>query len=214
MAKTRVCAGVALAIGLGMCATVSAHDYLFKDFAYGSPQKTYTQAKGFYDCTEYVGATAMCKDDVDFNGERFSLALYFSDAKLTTLSLVSTFDPDLYASAMQALRQAFTLVAMSDGKSRLDLLELAGQSSSKADVAAKVSSYENAGARSGDFTYTFFENVDGTRQYSSMNAMLAASAKNLRAAQLLLTGQGAEAGVVISFSFPNLEATTTKAAPP
>ena len=200
MARTIVSAGTTLAMLLGMCAAAAAQDNLFKDFTYGSPQKAYTEAKGFYDCTEYVGAAAMCKDDVDFNGEKFSLALFFSDAKLTTVSLVSRFDQDLYASALGALRQSLTLVAMSDGKTQLDLFELKWRSPGQEDYAARLSSYERAGAKSGDFTYTFLEGVDVRSNYPSMSAMLSASVRSIRAAELLLTGQGEDAGVVINFS--------------
>lgn len=206
MSKIMGSIAVALAMALGVCGSATAQDNLFKDFAYGSPQKAYTEAEGFYDCTQYVGANALCRDDVDFIDQKFSLALYFSEARLVSVSLVSQFDPDLYASALAALRQSFTLVAMSDGKSHLDVLELKRRWSSNEDYLAKLSRYESAGAKSGNFTFTFFEGVDGSRNYPNMRAMLSASVRNIRAAELLLTGQGADTGVVISFSFPNLEA--------
>lgn len=212
MSKSIRSIAVAVAMVLGLCAPAVAQDKLFKDFAYDSPQKACTEAKGFYDCTDDVGATAMCKDDVDFIGQKFTLALVFSNAKLITVSLVSSFDQHLYASAVAALGQSFVLAAMSDGKTQLDLFELKGRSSSREDFVAKVASYEHSGTDSGDFTYTFFEGIDSSKAHSNMGEMLTTSATNLRCAELMLTGQDANTGVVVRFSFPNLEVAKVQAA--
>ncbi|CAN7365279.1 hypothetical protein LJR277_002098 [Pseudomonas sp. LjRoot277] len=185
--------------------SAAAEEKLFKNYVYQSPLANYTEAAGYYDCSEDVGGTARCIDDVDFLEEKFTVALVFSGDKLIMVSLISPFDQDLYGKAIAGLSKTFTLVSMTDDKSMLDVVEVAKKVSSKDELTAKLSNFEQVGLTSGSLTYTFLEGVNAKGQPNAVSA-LNASPENIRSAELVLAGEGADAGVLIRFSFPRLEA--------
>jgi hypothetical protein len=185
--------------------SAAAEEKLFKNYVYQSPLANYTEAAGYYDCSEDVGGTARCIDDVDFLEEKFTVALVFSGDKLIMVSLISPFDQDLYGKAIAGLSKTFTLVSMTDDKSMLDVVEVAKKVSSKDELTAKLSNFEQIGLTSGSLTYTFLEGVNAKGQPNAVSA-LNASPENIRSAELVLAGEGADAGVLIRFSFPRLEA--------
>jgi hypothetical protein len=185
--------------------SATAEDKLFKNYVYQSPLANYTEAAGYYDCSEDVGGTARCIDDVDFLEEKFTVALVFSGEKLIMVSLISPFDQDLYGKAIAGLSKTFTLVSMTDDKSMLDVIEVARKVSSKEELTAKLSNFEQVGLTSGSLTYTFLEGVNAKGQPNAVSA-LNASPENIRSAELVLAGEGADVGVLIRFSFPRLEA--------
>jgi hypothetical protein len=185
--------------------SAAAEEKLFKNYVYQSPLVNYTEASGYYDCSEDVGGTARCIDDVDFLEEKFTVALVFSGNKLIMVSLISPFDQDLYGKAIAGLSKTFTLVSMTDDKSMLDVVEVAKKVSNKDELTAKLANFEQVGLTSGNLTYTFLEGVNAKGQSNAIGA-LNASPDNTRSAELVLAGEGADAGLLIRFSFPRLEA--------
>jgi hypothetical protein len=186
--------------------SAAAEEKLFKNYVYQSPLANYTEAAGYYDCSEDVGGKAKCIDDVDFLDEKFTVALVFAGDKLIMVSLISPFDQDLYGKAIVGLSKTFTLVSMTDDKSMLDVIEVAKKVSSKDELTAKLSNFEQVGlTSSGSLTYTFLEGVNAKGQPNAVSA-LNASLENIRSAELILAGEGPDAGVLIRFSFPRLGA--------
>ncbi|MCK9816735.1 hypothetical protein M1B35_22055 [Pseudomonas sp. MAFF 302046] len=205
--------GLVLGLGmLGAASSASASDNLFKSYAYESPISAYTKAKGYFDCSEDVGGTALCLEDVDFLEHKFTAALIFSNSKLIMVSLLSPFDQNLYATSIGSISKTFTLSALADGKSQLDLIQLAGKSSSREEFTSQFANYESAALTTGEIVYTFFEGVDKSKKYSSIVGLLQGSPDNIRAAEVVLTGQGAESSLIIRFSLPKLEANKVSAA--
>jgi hypothetical protein len=182
-----------------------ADDKLFKSYAYDSAITEYTQAKGYYDCSKDVGGTAMCIDNVDFIDKKFTAALIFSGSKLVQVSLVSPFDQELYAGTAGVLAKSFSLVSLTDGKSVLDLVEVASKSTSNDDFAAKFSNYESVGLSAGNMTYTFLEGTGSLKGYKTAVSLLQAAPTNTRCAELVVRGEGAESVLIVRFSFPKLE---------
>lgn len=183
-----------------------ADDNLFKGYAYNSPLESYSVAKGYYDCSEEIGGTARCIDDVDFIGNKFTAALIFSGGKLRMVSLMSEFDQELYAKAITTLSKTFTFVSMMDDKTLLDVIDLAATAKSKDEYRSKFTNFESVGLSTGNLTYTFLEGTEVKTNLRNAASMLAAAPDNVRSADLMLAGQGAESGLLIRFSFPKLEA--------
>lgn len=205
--------GGLVAIGLsGSVLSASASENLFKSYAYESALSGYTQANGYYDCSAEIGGTAMCLDDVDFLGHKFTAALIFSNLKLVTVSLFTPFDQSLYATTVGSIGKTFSLSALSDGKSQLDVVQLAAKASNREEFAAKLSNYEAGALSGGQMTYTFFEGVDRNKKYANIAGLMQASPDNIRAAEILLAGEGAESTLIIRFSFPKLESNKVTAA--
>lgn len=183
-----------------------AEDNLFKGYAYHSPLESYSVAKGYYDCSAEVGGTARCIDEVDFIGSKFTAALIFSGGKLIMVSLISAFDQELYAKSYTTLSKTFTIVSMMDDKTLLDVIDLAATVKSKDEYRSKVSNFENVGLGAGNLTYTFLEGAEVKANLRNAASMLAAAPDNVRSADLMLTGQGADAALLIRFNYPKLEA--------
>ncbi|MCU1736132.1 MULTISPECIES: hypothetical protein [unclassified Pseudomonas] len=205
--KKKLLAGLFLGMGMAACSlNAAASDNLFKSYAYGTPMADYKTADGYYDCSAEIGATALCLDNVDFIEHKFMAALVFSGAKLIMVSLVSPFDQDLYASAAGTLGKTFKLSALSDGKSQLDVIQLAATSPSREVFASKLQNYESGGLSGGTLSYTFIEGVDRDKKFTDIAAQLAALPDNVRSAELMLTGEGSDSALIIRFGFPKLEA--------
>lgn len=183
-----------------------AADNLFKNYAYGAPLSSFKEAKGYYDCSEDVGGVARCIDDVDFIGHKFTAALIFSGSKLIMLSLISDFDNDLHATAVGTLAKTFKFSIMSDAKSQFDVIQAAANAKSQDELSSKISNYEGSAINGGSLTYTFYEGVDKSKRYQTVTSQLAALPDNVRAAEVIITGEGPEAALLIRFGFPKLEA--------
>lgn len=197
---------LAASFALFICSkSAQAEDNLFKNYAYDSPLDSYTVEKGYYDCSEDVGGTARCIDDVDFIGNKFSAALVFSDGKLIMVSLFSPFDQALYSKALTTIAKTFTLVSMTDDKTLLDVLDLAATAKNQNEFQSKVANYESVGLSAGNLTYSFLEGNKVKSSYRNASSMLAAAPDATRSAELMLTGQGAEALLLVRFSYPKFE---------
>ncbi|MBD9586833.1 hypothetical protein IB254_07160 [Pseudomonas sp. PDM03] len=193
-----------LGIFVGMQNAV-AGDNLFKSYAYDTPLANYTEAAGFYDCSADVGATARCIDDVDFIDQKFTASLVFSDDKLIIVSLFTPYDRDVFARAIGALAKTFGLVALTDGKSVLDLVELTGKAKSKDEYTATLTNYESVALNANELTYSFFEGVTSFKGASNVHSLMASAPANIRGADLIVTGEGDESSIIIKFSFPKLD---------
>jgi hypothetical protein len=201
LASSVLVAGALLASAQG----AFAEEKLFKNYVYQTPLAKFTEAAGYYDCSEDVGGTARCIDDVDFLEEKFTVALIFSGDKLMMVSLISPFDQNLYVKAIAGLSKSFTLVSMSDDKSVLDLVDTTQKAKSREEFSAKITNFEQVGLTAGSLTYTFLEGANAKGQPNAVST-LAAAPENTRSAELVLAGQGADAGLLIRFTFPRLEA--------
>jgi len=98
--------GAALALPL-IATPAAAEVKLFKKYAYGAPVSEFNTQPGYYDCSADVGPGAICLDDVEFVGSKFTAALVFSGDKLYMLSLIREFDNDTYTKTMGALAKSW-----------------------------------------------------------------------------------------------------------
>lgn len=185
--------------------SAAAADNLFKSYAYDSPISSYTEAAGFYDCSADVGATARCIDDVNFIDQNFTAGLVFSGDKLIMVSLFAPYDRDLYGRAIGALAKSFGLVALTDGKSMLDLIDLAAKAKNRDEYTAKLTNYESVALNANELTYSFIEGAASIKGASSVPGLMKLAPANIRGADLIVSGEGEESIIMIKFSFPKLD---------
>ena len=164
-------------------------DNLFKKYAYDTPIAKYTEAAGYYDCSSEIGVTARCLDDVDFLDQKFIAALVFSGDKLRLVSLFAPYERDLYGRAIGALTKTFTLVSLTDGKSVLDLVELARKSKNEDEYTAKLSNYESVALTANDLTYSFVEGLTPADAQGAANvhSLMNSAPANIRGAEFILS---------------------------
>lgn len=198
---------VAIALGMScMGSAIAAENKLFKDFSYDAPKANFAKAKGYYDCSQEMNGDALCLDNVDFIGHKFTQVLLFNEKKLKNVALfVEPFEQAVYASATAALAKTFSLAALADGKSQLDLIELARTTNDRNAYLTRLTNYESQGLTSGELTYTFFEGVEMKKSYTSVAVMSMDMPDTVRAAEMHVSEDGASSALVIRFSFPKLD---------
>ncbi|WP_313054429.1 hypothetical protein [Pseudomonas lopnurensis] len=197
--------GVALALALP-AGPVFAADKLFKNYIYGAPLSEFNMQPGYYDCSAEVGLGAICLDDVDFIGRKFTAALIFSNDKLYMLSLLTEYDLDTYTTLIGTLAKSFSLIALADGNSQLDLIDLAQKSRGKESFAATLNNYERVGLNAGNLTYSFIEGTDMlSRNFANATVALASAPDNIRSADMVVYSEGVESALIVRFAFPKLE---------
>lgn len=190
---------------VGAMQSAVAADNLFKSYGYDTPITKYTEAGGYYDCSEEVGAPARCIDDVDFIDQKFTAGLVFSGDKLIMVSLFAPYERELFGRAIGALAKSFGLVALADGKSMLDLVDLAAKAKNKDEYTAKLTNYESVALNANNLTYSFIEGAASIKGTPSVSGLMAAAPANVRGADLIVTGEGEESVIMIKFSFPKLD---------
>lgn len=197
---------IAACIGILFCALANGagnEAKLFKDYTYLSARDSYVNQQGYYDCSADVGSDALCKDDVRFMDHSFTAALVFSAGKLHHISLMTEQDQAIFAKLFGTLSQTFTLVALNDGKSQLDILHTLQN-----DRSAKqtITSFEGGGINGGSFTYIMLEKVAAMDKADSLISALALQPDTVRSADLMVVGQGADSVIVLKFALPKREA--------
>lgn len=197
---------VALAFSL-LAGPAFAAGKLFKDYTYGAPLSEFNTQPGYYDCSAEVGLGAICLDDVDFIGRKFTAALIFSNDKLYMFSLIGEYDVDTYTTLIGTLAKSFSLVALAGSNSQLDLIDLAKKSRGQADFAAAVNNYERVGLNAGNLTYSFIEGTDWlSRNFANATVALDSAPDNIRSADMVVLSEGAQSALAVRFTFPKHEA--------
>jgi hypothetical protein len=181
-----------------------ADNNLFKTYAYDTPMVSFTEAAGYFDCSEEFGAPARCIDDVDFIDQKFTAGLVFSSDKLMMVSLIAPYDRDLFGRVIGALAKSFGLVALSDGKSVLDLVELRGKVN-KDEYTARLTNYESVALNANNLTYSFLEGITSFKGFTNSHSLMASAPANIRGADLIVSGEGDDSNIIIKFSFPRLD---------
>lgn len=178
---------------------------LFKEYLFGMPVSTFTDAAGYFDCSEDFGGLARCLDEIDFLEEKLALALRFNDKKLATVLLVSEFDEKVYAKVFGALSKNFTLVMMRSKTDSLDLIALEKKASDRKAFAANITEYETLHLRAGQLSYIFIEETPQTvRKAETASEAEANASEHARKVEMKVVEDDGEAFLIVEFSLPRL----------
>lgn len=177
---------------------------LFKTYEYGASQSKFTEKTGYYDCAAELGIEkAMCKKDIPFLGEKFTLALSFDNKKLQSVMLYKNFSQDVYIKLFAALSKDFKLCAMKGKDDSVDLLNLSKNADSKSDFAALINTFESNNLTKGNLVYSFVEtSTEQMRKHNSIPELLANLPDSARSADLLVYEEANEALVAVVFNYP------------
>lgn len=199
--KALAAALAAMAMMSGMQNAVAA-DNLFKTYAYDSPIAKYTEAAGYYDCSAEYEISARCLDNVDFLDHKFSQTLAFSEGELRSVMLDAPYDNDLLVRATNAIAKTFTLVAVSDGKSVLDLIDTRRKTKNDDDFTAQFKNYMRG---ANDLTLSFVEGIGLDKQSTTAQSVMKSAPANSRKADLIVSREDDESAILIRFTFPKLD---------
>lgn len=180
---------------------------LFKDYQYGASYEEFSEDLGYYDCTQEIGANALCLEVVPFVGHEFEMALVFNQQRLTSVSLFTDFDNDLHAKVMGALAKNFTLVALQGQDAIFDLITEAKSSSNAATYGANLNNFEVLQLSNGQLSYVFLEQTESALSKVNNATQAALSLpKGQRGAELIvMEDDEADTFLLINFTSPRLE---------
>ena len=72
-------ASVGVAFALASLSVPASGPKLFKEYRYDAQEQQFANIDAYYDCSEDVGATALCIDEVGFLSAQFTGVLTFQD---------------------------------------------------------------------------------------------------------------------------------------
>jgi hypothetical protein len=178
---------------------------LFKEYLFDMPVSDFTDAAGYFDCSEDFGGLARCLDEIDFLEEKLELVLRFNDKKLAAVLLVSEFNEKIYAKVFGALIKNFTLVMMRSKTDSLDLIALEKKISDRKAFAANITEYETLHLRSGQLSYIFIEETPlALRKAQTASGAEANAPKYARTVEMMVIEDDGEAFLMVEFSLPRL----------
>ncbi|MFJ3487186.1 hypothetical protein ACIPL1_27770 [Pseudomonas sp. NPDC090202] len=197
---------VALAMTTGLCLlmgiqSASAGVSLFKDYTYGTPIAKYTRSAGYYDCSnsEQVGR---CTDNFDFVGNKFTVALFFREDRLSMVALLAPYQASLYQKVTDALSKSFNIISMENEDGFLDMVTLRNKATQDQYVKQYMA-FEKTARAAGDLTYTYLE-VPKTEGYADVETILKASPEDVRQAAVRLVRDKDSSTLVVRFELPNV----------
>ena len=178
---------------------------LFKEYLFNMPVSDFTDAAGYFDCSEDFGGLARCLNEIDFLEEKLALALRFNDKKLATVLLVSEFDEKIYAKVFGALSKNFTLVMMRSKTDALDLVALEKKVPDRKAFAANITEYETLHLRGGQLSYIFIEETpQALRNAKTASGAEANAPEHARTVEMKAIEKDGEAFLIVEFSLPRL----------
>lgn len=183
----------------------SAADPLFGKYNYGAAQKGIGEKQGFAPCLESTGVTARCKENVDYAGGRFRLALTFEKQKLVEASLYGEYSDAAYRRVLQQVAKTYMLVAIADDKQVVDVLaHTLNPNRTEADAKA-IGDFETHALRNGSITYRLYEQLD---QYIKpgldARQVLATVPASIRVAEVTVKHGKSDNWLIVKFSRPGL----------
>ena len=150
-------ASVGVAFALASFSVFASGPKLFKEYRYDAQEQEFANIDAYYDCSEDVGAPALCIDEVGFLSAQFAGVLTFQDEQLRSVSLIAEFSESLYQRVVAALVQKFQLAVLQSDNDRLDLIALRREISNQSELIARVSAFESVALTQGMLTYAFLD---------------------------------------------------------
>lgn len=141
---------IAFVLRVSMASTIAqgAGSQIFKSYSHGAIYKDYESQESYYDCSEDIGAPALCKDAVRFLSHEFTAVLAFQEYRLQSVLLVADFSQPLYQRTLAALIGKFQLVMLQSSSDRLGLIQLR-RSVSESEFTARISEFESVALNQG-----------------------------------------------------------------
>ncbi|WP_259755031.1 hypothetical protein [Pseudomonas sp. GCEP-101] len=188
-----------------------AADPLFGKYNYGAAQRGIGEKQGFAPCLESTGATVRCKENVEYAGARFRLALTFNQQKLVDASLYGEYSDANYRRVLQQVAKTYMLVAIADDKNVVDVLaHTLNPNRTEADAKA-IGDFETHALRNGSITYRLYEQLD---QYIkpglSAQQVLGSLPANIRVAEVTVKRDKDGNLLIVKFARPGLSSKKTR----
>lgn len=162
---------------------------LFKDWHYGQHIDQFPRSQGYYDCSDDLGAWALCHDGVAFLERQFQGQLFFADdGTLVSAALLADYSDDLYASVVGALVRNFALVYAEGPAGTFDMVQHIheGTFSDERSLQLALSEFETEQLRHGYIGMTMVDQagLGRIRESASVEELLLDLSPGVRASDV------------------------------
>ncbi len=129
---------------------------LYKQYLVGTPKSFLQKAHKLQDCSAKYERGTLCMQNHSLSGEEAEIAFRFLDERLVSIVLMMPLEKVSKIRKMfYVLKTQFDLALIEDGKQKLDIIEISGNTFSKDEFTKIIADFENEAYKKHNIKYTF-----------------------------------------------------------
>jgi len=138
---------------------------LYKQYIVGTPKTHLQKVHELQDCSAKYEQGTLCMQNHSLSGENAEIAFRFLNDQLVSVVLMMPLsDASKIKKMFYALKTQFDLVLIENGKERLDIIELSGDTFAKNEFTKLIADFENAAYKTHSIKYTFISKNEFKKQ--------------------------------------------------
>ena len=129
---------------------------LYKQYIVGTPKTHLQKIHKLEDCSIKYEQGTLCMQNHSLSGENTEIAFRFLKDQLVSIALMMPLsDVSKIKKMFYVLKTQFDLVLIEDGKERLDIIEISGNTFAKQEFTKLIAEFENNAYKEYNIKYTF-----------------------------------------------------------
>lgn len=129
---------------------------LYKQYIVGTPKTHLQKIHKLEDCSIKYEQGTLCMQNHSLSGENAEIAFRFLKNQLVSIALMMPLsDVSKIKKMFYVLKTQFDLVLIEDGKERLDIIEISGNTFAKQEFTKLIAEFENNAYKKYNIKYTF-----------------------------------------------------------
>lgn len=129
---------------------------LYKQYIVGTPKTHLQKIHKLEDCSIKYEQGTLCMQNHSLSGENTEIAFRFLKDQLVSIALMMPLsDVSKIKKMFYVLKTQFDLVLIEDGKERLDIIEISGNTFAKQEFTKLIAEFENNAYKKYNIKYTF-----------------------------------------------------------
>ena len=129
---------------------------LYKQYIVGTPKTHLQKIHKLEDCSIKYEQGTLCMQNHSLSGENAEIAFRFLKDQLVSIALMMPLsDVSKIKKMFYVLKTQFDLVLIEDGKERLDIIEISGNTFAKQEFTKLIAEFENNAYKEYNIKYTF-----------------------------------------------------------
>jgi len=184
---------------------------LYKQYIVGMPKTFLQKAHTLEDCSAKYEQGTLCMQNHSLSGENTEIAFRFLNDRLVSIVLMMPLkDVSKIKKMFYVMKTQFDLVLIEDGKERLDIIELSGNTFAKNDFTKLIADFENKAYQKHSIKYTFISKEEfkvQSRKARNFSEIFKDAPIHMRAATYNVGRKDGQVMGTISFIVPGVTQT-------
>jgi len=181
---------------------------LYKQYIVGTPKTHLQKVHKLQNCAVKYEQGTLCMQNHSLSGENAEIAFRFLNDQLVSIVLMMPLDDVGKIKKMfYVLKTQFDLVLIENGKERLDIIELSGNTFAKNEFTKMIADFENAAYKKHSIKYTFIskdEFKEQSRKARNFSEIFKDAPMHMRAATYSVGRKDGQVIGTISFIAPGV----------